>query len=79
MTDLAELARRVSLVENEVEGEKRVSRHILRKATENETLLLDVKASVSRLEDELTLLRADLPGLISTAVGALLREQAERK
>jgi hypothetical protein len=61
MIDTAELARCISLVENEVEGEKRVSRHILRKATENETLFLDVKASVSWLEDELTLLRADLP------------------
>jgi hypothetical protein len=39
-TSIAELRRRVSLIEQDVEGERGVSRHILRKVTESETALL---------------------------------------
>ncbi len=78
-TDLSDLRRRVSLLEEEMDSEKRVTRHILRKVTENESMLLDLKKEVSELRNDLTLLRADLPGIISTVVGALLREMQERK
>ena len=82
----AEIRRRVTLIEKEVEGEKSVSRHILKKANENEGLLLDLNKTVldlskkvANIEDQLTLLRADLPGIIAEVVGALLREERERK
>lgn len=85
-TDLSDLRRRVSLLEEEMDSEKRVTRHILRKVTENESLLFDLRAEVGEvrkevtaLRNDLTLLRADLPGIISTVVGALLREMQERK
>ena len=77
MMQPAELTRRVSLLEGEVDGEKRVSRHILRKVSENESTLLDLKREVSELRNDITLLRADLPGIIASVVGALLREQKE--
>jgi hypothetical protein len=85
-SDIAELRRRVTLIEQDAEGEKRVSRHILRKVTDNEKLILDVrtevgdvKKEVSELRSEMALLRADLPSIIATVVGALLREERERK
>jgi hypothetical protein len=88
MTENAEtsdLRRRISLAEQEIEGEKRVSRHILRKATENEAILFDIKKEVidlkkevNEVRNEITLLRADLPAIISNVVGALLREERER-
>ena len=77
MTELEELRRRVTLLETEAEGERRVSRHILRKVTENENLLLEVKKEVTEIRNELTLLRADLPSMMATVVGALLREMKE--
>ncbi|MGO9486110.1 MAG: hypothetical protein ACLPX9_16255 [Rhodomicrobium sp.] len=68
----AEIRRRVTLVEEDAAGEKTVSRHILRKVTENEKLLIE-------LRNEVALLRTDLPGIIANVVGALLREERERK
>jgi hypothetical protein len=75
----SEIRRRVTLIEKEVEGEKGVSRHILKKVNENEGLLLDLSKKVANIEDQLTLLRADMPGIIAQVVGALLREERERK
>lgn len=77
--DLTELRRRVSLIKQDIEGEKRVTRHILRKVTENEAISLDLKKEVGELRTEITLLRAVLPGIISGVVGALLREMQDRK
>jgi hypothetical protein len=68
----AEIRRRVTLIEEDAKGEKTVSRHILRKVTENEKSLVE-------LHNEVALLRADLPGIIANVVGALLREERERK
>jgi chromosome segregation ATPase len=76
--EASELRRRISLAEQEIEGEKRVSRHILRKVTENENSLAGLRKEVSALRDEVILLRADLPAIISNVVGALLREERER-
>ena len=73
--DIADLKRRITLLEEDTKGEKLVTRHILRKVTENETILLDVKKEVTELRNDLALLRADMPGIIANVVGALLRER----
>ena len=54
--DLAAINRRLKLLENEVEGERAVSRHILRKVTENEALLLEVRAEVGELNKRVLVL-----------------------
>lgn len=84
--DIAELRSRVGFLEQEVDGEKRVSRHVLWKVTGNEALLLDVwaelgevKKEITALRNNLTLLRADLPGIIiSQAIRSNLREHRDR-
>ena len=73
----AEIRRRVTLLEKEVEGEKTVSRHILNKVNETENLLLDLSKRAANIEDRLALLRADMPSIIAEVVGALLREERE--
>ena len=80
--ELADLRRRVALVEKDVEGERTVSRHILRKVTEIESALLDLRADMAGMrkdlnsvENQLVTLRADLPRIIAEAVGAVMREQ----
>jgi hypothetical protein len=77
--ELATLNRRVTLVEDDAKGEKLVSRHILRKLTENENLLLDLQKQMSALQGEFVTLRADLPGIIASTVSAILREELSRK
>jgi hypothetical protein len=72
--DIADLKRRLALIEEEAKGEKLVARHILRKVTENETILLDVKKEVTALRNDLALLRADIPGIIANVMGAILRD-----
>ena len=72
--DIAELKRRIVLLEEDAKGEKQVTRHILRKVTENENILLDVKKEVTELRNEVALLRADMPGMMANVVGALLRD-----
>lgn len=73
--DIADLKRRLALLEEEAKGEKLVARHILRKVTENETILLDVKKEVTALRNDLALLRADMPGIIANVMGAILRDR----
>jgi len=73
--DIADLKRRITLLEEDAKAEKMVTRHILRKVTENENILLDVKKEVTELRNDLALLRADMPGIIANVVGALLRER----
>ncbi len=73
--DIADLKRRITLLEEDAKGEKLIARHILRKLTENETILLDVKKEVTELRNDLALLRADLPGIMAKVVGALLRDR----
>lgn len=78
-SELATLNRRVTLLEDDAKGEKLVSRHILRKVTENEVALLDLKKEVSEIRNEILTLRADLPGIIASTVSAILREELSRK
>ena len=73
--DIADLKRRITLLEEDAKGETLVTRHILRKVTENENILLDVKKEVTELRNDLALLRADMPGIIANVVGALLRDR----
>ena len=67
------------MLEADAKGEKLVSRHILRKVTENETALLDLKKEVSELRNDVLTLRADLPGIIASTVSAILREELSRR
>ena len=78
-SELATLNRRVTLLEDDAKGEKLVSRHILRKVTENETALLDLKKEVSELRNDVLTLRADLPSIIASTVSAILREELSRR
>jgi hypothetical protein len=73
--DIADLKRRITLLEEDAKNEKLVTRHILRKVTENENILLDVKKEVTELRNDVALLRADMPGIIANVVGALLRDR----
>ncbi len=77
--DISDLKRRIALLEEDAKGEKLVTRHILRKVTENETILLDVKKEVTDLRSDVALLRADLPGIIANVVGALLRDHLRKQ
>lgn len=65
----------------DVEGERGVSRHILRKVSEGELALLDLRADmagmrkvlterVAAVENQIVTLRADLPRIISAVVRA---------
>jgi hypothetical protein len=92
-SELATLNRRVTLLEDDAKGEKLVSRHILRKVSENENLLLGVQKQViglqeqmvglqrqiSELRTDFVTLRADLPGIIASTVSAILREELSRR
>ncbi len=73
--DIADLKRRITLLEEDAKGERLVARHTLRKVTENENILLDVKREVTELRNDVALLRADLPGIIANVIGALLRDR----
>ena len=88
--NISDLRRRVSLIEQDVEGERGVSRHILRKVTEGETALLGIRADmaglrkdlterVAPLENQLVTLRADLPRIIAEAVSAVVREELAKR
>ena len=72
--------------DEDAKGEKLVSRHILRKVTENEALLLGVRNEVGELKKEVSelcndvlTLRADLPSIIASTVSAILREELSRR
>jgi hypothetical protein len=89
-SDIAELRRRLAVLEQDVEGERGVSRHILRKVTESEMALLNLRADIAGLRKELTehvaavenqlvTLRADLPRIIAEAVSAVVREELTKR
>ena len=93
MTDeITDLRRRVALIDNEIKSEKDVSRHVLRKVTDNEALIIDVRSEVADLRKEIgtlrkevsamhadiVLLRADLPSMIAAAA-EILRENLNKR
>ena len=76
-TNIAELRRRVSLLEQDVEESR---------AARSEMALLDLRADmaglrkelterVTSLENQIVTLRADLPRIIAEAVSAVVREE----
>ena len=76
-TNIAELRRRVSLIEQDVEESR---------AARSEMALLDLRADmaglrkelterVTSLENQIVTLRADLPRIIAEAVSAVVREE----
>ena len=73
--DIADLKRRITILEEDAKGETLVTRHILRKVTENEIILLDVKKEVTELRKDVALLRAEMPDIIANVIGALLRDR----
>ena len=67
-------------LEKEVDGERAVSRHMLRKLNDVDDKLTSVAKGVDRIEESVALLRADLPKIIADVVGAVMREDlAKRK
>ena len=80
-TNIAELRRRVSLLEQDVEESR---------AARSEMALLDLRADmaglrkemterVTSLENQIVTLRADLPRIIAEAVSAVVREELARR
>jgi hypothetical protein len=78
-SDIAELRRRVSLIEQDVDGERNVSRVMLRKLNEIDDRLTGVAKSVDRVEQSVALLRADMPRIIAEVVAAVMREELARR
>jgi hypothetical protein len=78
-SEITELRRRIALREQDVEGERTLSRHTLRKMNDMDDKLTGVAKSVDRIEESVALLRADLPRIIAEVVGAVMREEATKR
>jgi uncharacterized coiled-coil protein SlyX len=93
-SEIAELRRRVALIEKDVDGERTVSRHMLRKLGDVENAILDLtkavaelsksvaetQKSVSRLEDFVMVSQAELPRKFAEIAALVMREEmAKRK
>jgi chromosome segregation ATPase len=89
MLDIEALERRVAALEQEVEGEKVVTRHILDQTRRNGDDLAAIRsrldriearldrhdARFDRLEAELRSLRSDLPQIVAVTMREVLRER----
>jgi uncharacterized protein YoxC len=80
--EFKQLEGRVAVLEGEVEGEKRVTRHILEQTRRNGDDLAAVKTRLDRVESEVRglredgrQLRQDLPGIVGDTMRAVLRER----
>jgi hypothetical protein len=78
-SDIGELRRRLSLLEQDFEGERNVSRYLVRRLNDMDDKLAGVAKAVDRLEQSVTLLRADLPRIIAEVVGAVMREDSAKR
>jgi chromosome segregation ATPase len=92
MVDIEALERRVAALEQEVEGEKVVTRYILEQTRRNGDDLAAIRsrldriearldrhdARFDRLEAELRSLRADLPQIVADTMRQVLRERDDR-
>ena len=79
-SEIAELRRRIALLEQDVDGERNVSRVMLRKLNEIDDRLTSVAKATDRVEQSVALLRADMPRVIAEVVAAVMREElAKRK
>lgn len=78
-SDIGELRRRLSLLEQDFEGERNVSRYLVRRLNDMDDKLASVAKAVDRLEQSVTLLRADLPRIIAEVVGAVMREDSAKR
>ena len=79
------LETRISLVEQEAEGEKVLSRYILSQSRQNGDDLAVLKTRVDRLEQkidrvetELISLKKDLPAIVADAMREVLRENSRQ-
>jgi hypothetical protein len=92
-SDIAEL-RRMTLIEDDVNGERTVSRHMLRKLGDVENAILNLtkavaeltktiaetQKGVSRLEDFVTVSQAEMPRKFAEIAALVMREElAKRK
>lgn len=89
MSDLELLERRVPALEQEVEGEKLVTRHILEQTRRNADDLAAItsrlnrhderfdrlEVRVQRVEDNLNALRRDLPSIVAGALRDVLKDE----
>jgi hypothetical protein len=86
-SEIAELRRRLSLLEQDAEGERTVSRHTLRKVGDVENAILDLTKAIaeltrglSRLEDFVMTSQAEMPRKFAEVAAVVMREElAKRK
>jgi uncharacterized coiled-coil protein SlyX len=93
-SEIAELRRRVALTEKDVDGERTVSRHTLRKLGDVENAILNLTKAVaeltktvaetqkglSRLEDFVIVSQAEMPRKFAEVAAVVMREElAKRK
>ena len=86
-SEIAELRRRLSLLEQDAEGERTVSRYTLRKVGDVENAILDLTKAIaeltrglSRLEDFVMTSQAEMPRKFAEVAAVVMREElAKRK
>jgi hypothetical protein len=78
-TELATHNRRLTVIEKEVDGERIVSRHILRKVTEIENTLLSMQNTLATIQEQFTIMRADQPRIVGDIVSATMREEFSKR
>ena len=80
--ELAQLRRKVAELEGEVAGEKKVTRHILEKLSDNTNLLLEIKRDLAKLSDNVAIQGAQLEAIgpkLSGIVADAMREALKNR
>ena len=92
-SEIAELRRRLAVLEQDAEGERTVSRHTLRKLGDVENAVLDLTKAVaeltktvaevsnglSRFEGHVLVWQAEQPRKLAEIVAAVMREELARR